>query len=219
MKRRIFAASAALVAGGVLTLATAASAGAQTTASGFTCSATGLRILTTQYGVAGAPGSPCVDRTDSPADRTLVAPLPIPLVVRVAAVSATTANTDFVGQQIANGYAQLAAVQLQLGTLTIQARGLAAEASARCRGIDGKNVAVLSDDGQVADVTINGKTTVIDNKPTDIPLGPLGVLHLNSETRTDSLVTRRALWLHSILGDVVVGEGTAGTYGNPCPQP
>jgi hypothetical protein len=90
------------------------------------------------------------------------------------------------------------AIQDGTGATVISADVLTADGTASCAGFDSSS--------RVVGLNIMGTPIEVSDE-TDIPLGPLGTLHLNYQDTTADQETQRALFLEgSPLGDVIVAE-------------
>jgi hypothetical protein len=74
---------------------------------------------------------------------------------------------------------------------------------------------VLAGSSSIAELKVNGVRIPIGSGPVSIPL-VIGSLSLNSTVVDGDTVTQRAFALHTLLGDVVIGEAKAGKQDNPC---
>jgi len=184
----------------------------------FSCRAAGLRLLGAELAVSNGPESPCRDAT--------AAPLSLPLglgTIRVGASvisSATNQTPDDLRTPPAAGDrseadARTSVVTLLAGATTVKASVVTSHAEARCTA----GVPVLSGSSVVTSLTVNGAPVAIGTGEVRINV-LLGVLHINSTTKTATGVTQRGIWFQStLLGpalDVVVAEAKAGFSGNPC---
>jgi hypothetical protein len=90
------------------------------------------------------------------------------------------------------------AIQDGTGATVISADVLTADGTASCAAFDSSS--------RVVGLNIMGTPIEVSDE-TDIPLGPLGTLHLNYQDTTADQETQRALFLEgSPLGDVIVAE-------------
>jgi hypothetical protein len=210
MRLRTAVALTTALAAGALPLALTPAAGAQ--AAVYTCSGVGLSLLGVPTAVAGGPTAPCDNANATAADTdTLLGPALLPLgTLRVTALDArTTFPSVTFGRPRAVGYGGLGSLRVSLAGVSLAATGLTASASATCVDSPFGSEPAFGTDGRVGQLEINGQLTPIGADPVDIPLG-IGTLHLNNVVQTPTRVTRRALWLQTLLGDVVVGEASAG---------
>jgi hypothetical protein len=188
---------------------------------GFACRAVGLHLLG-DIAVSNGGYNPC--RDDS------AAPLNVPLgsgTIRVGAnvINSSTNQTpdDLINTSPAVGDraeadAHAAIVSLLLGATSVKADVVDSHAEARCSSPLG-GTPVLSGSSVITNLTVNGSPVVVGTGEVKINL-LLGVLHINSTTKTATSVTQRGIWFEStLLGsglDVVVSEARAGFNGNPC---
>jgi hypothetical protein len=167
------------------------------------------------------PSSPTAKPRKPPCTKPTLLDLNRPLVC-ADVVTAQTDNEDDVGEANASA----ANVVIVLGNmpgqqLAIQVRVLTSHAEARC--VDNK--AVLAGNSEVVGLNINGNDQgiITDNNQT-IPLGPLGFITANEQTKTDDKITQRALHIKLLPdtpgeSDVVVAESIADVHGDPCAPP
>lgn len=218
-RRRSLAATVGLTSAAAL-LALAGPAAAAPAGSGFSCRGSAARV-TTALGVstepirANAPGTPC--RVDS---NQILAPTTIgPLSVDAATAAtsqkpATLSSAPLADGDGAGAMGGVTNPKIALPGLAVSASVLDASAGYTCRA--GQPVA--SSSSMVANLTVNGMTIKLpaNDAAFTLDLGPLGSLSLNQTTTTPGTITRRALFLHTPVTDVVIGEAVAGLTGNPC---
>jgi hypothetical protein len=118
-----------------------------------------------------------------------------------------------------SGVAVIDIAPLAPGIPAIRAEVLTATATATCN--NGTNPPTFGSGSTVARLFVNGTeplgavTNPLNGAQT-IPLGPAGNIFLNQTTTTPNSVTRRALVVDTIVGDVIVAEAIADFRGNPC---
>lgn len=197
----------------------------ETDAGRFTCRASALRIsdnavLEALLGEAGSPfeprtanaaGGPCATDSDSSLDETIGgAPGSIRITVQAVATEATgstaSANAGTSRIVISSPTGPVASVEVISTGVTASCTGAAPQLTSGA-------------------IVVSG--TVGDQTFTSAPAGPItipnvGVLHIDWQQQTTdgdtTTLVRRALFLEagSPVGDVVIGESSAGYVGNPC---
>jgi len=184
----------------------------------FVCSATSLRAnsmsLPPNTGTANPAFDPC--RADSHSLAALPPSLNLSgsvLAVATGQSPADLVHTKPLATDKATADASVATVKIIAGLHTISANALSAHAQATCPIPGG--APALSASGLTAQLLIDGKATNA-NQSVDIPLLGGFIVHINSTTTANGVITRRALWVSGPNLDVVVAEAVAGTVGNPC---
>lgn len=217
---RVLVISAVGLAGMIASLAAPAAAAAAPAGSSFSCRASAARVALNglpviEPFVANSPDSPC--STDS---TNVLTPTTIgPVAANVINVNTSQKPTTLGSAPLANGDNATASSTVTnptvtLGSLVIHADVLSAAVAYTCH--DGTPVPTSS--GEVVALTINGQTTEIPQGINQtISLGPLGTLVLNQvDTSHPGTIVRRAVFLTTPLGDVVISEATADIAANPC---
>jgi hypothetical protein len=208
----------ALAAALSLVLPTAASA--NTRQGDFQCRGTALRVGNTEVGVSNRPGIPCRTNVARPVDQDLTVGS-----ARLVVWGPSSSTRSFPPEYRqaapragdgASAQAGASGITLVLGKNVIQVGAVRALDAAICLNrTDPPILTGLHDEPQVAGLTINGKSTLV-NKPTTIPLGIL-TLKLAQQTRTGNTLTQRAFEVTSpVLPTIVIGEAVVGYTGNPC---
>jgi streptogramin lyase len=188
----------------------------------FSCIATVLRIAGLTSTVANPPDVPCVDDTKTLAQVQLSAGV---ITVRLTALNAVTSQTpDNLNSLPAAGdnstaTATVATTRITSGLIiplvTIELGVIASTASATCQVGPGGGLAPLfTGSSHIASLRINGVAITVGSAPLTIPL-VIGSLQLNSTTTTGTSVTQRAVFLDTILTDVVIGEAKANVEAKP----
>ena len=194
----------------------------------FSCRASLLRVdgegllgsLFLEPIVANSAGEPCV----SDAAGVLNEQLAVDALGLSVGLKLLYADTVKDGSNSATAETGVAALRIELGGVlglplggvVIEVEVLTAEAAAECPGpgLRGESTVVgLRINGLEVDVPLGQQPLSVT-----LPLG-LGGLHLNQTTLTGDTVTQRALYLDTILADVVVAEAIADVHGRPCGQP
>lgn len=192
----------------------------------FSCRASALDAAGVEPVVANDPGIPCRDD-----HRTLVQAGLNAGLVRVTAdgLDARTDQTPSVlvstapaAGDNATSTATVASVTISATLVSIKLKVITSRASAECVTTPTGLAPKLTGSSSIAGLSINGLPVAIGSGPVDIPL-VIGTLHLNNTTRTAGSITQRAVWLHTLLADVVVAQSTADVHGtaahpggNPC---
>jgi hypothetical protein len=184
----------------------------------FTCHGTGFSALSVKLATANPQDDPCLDDRSFLANaRTTLLATP-GLVVLTAPEAATDVVPDDQTQAPADGDrgvadAKLAGVTVTLGLTSIKATLLSARAEARCSA----RTPALTGRSTVASLAINNQGYAPGDRAMTIPAG-LATVAVNSTTSAGGKVVQRALWIKTLLGDIVIGEASAGVVGNPCRQ-
>jgi 6-phosphogluconolactonase (cycloisomerase 2 family) len=117
----------------------------------------------------------------------------------------------------AGAYARVAKLLITYGAPLIAARLVTASAHATCTAVeDTRQPAKLTGASQVVGLVIDGQPVNSGSVPQDIALAGGVTLHINNTTIANGVLTQRAIWLQTPLGDTVLGEAVAGEVGNPC---
>ena len=192
----------------------------------FSCRASGLDVGGVEPVLGNGPDAPCVADHQILAHAGLDAGL---LAVTADGLDVSTdqtpdllAGTDPAAGDVATSNATVSTVTISATLVSIELNTVTSQATAGCVSTPGGLVPRFTGSSSVAGLTINGVPMTVGSGPVDIPLA-IGTLHLNSTTVSGDSVTRRAVWLHTALTDVVVAESTAGVHGtaahpggNPC---
>ncbi|MFC9694449.1 Calx-beta domain-containing protein [Kribbella sp. NPDC056951] len=184
----------------------------------FSCRAAAVNLLGNEPVVANRPGTPCVDASQTVAGSTLGSGL---LAVRLGGGRVRTDQTPDAltappsANDTALAAADLATTRISTLGVTIELGAITSRATARCVPSGGGLVPSYGGSSTIASLRVNGLPIPIGTGPVTIPL-VIGSLELNATTTTPTSVTQRAVRLHTIFGDVTLGETRAGTQGNPC---
>jgi hypothetical protein len=193
----------------------------------FSCKATALNLAGLVVVQANPPDVPCVDDHENLANVNLNAGL---LNVRANALDARTDQTPDnldatppAEGDNATATAQIESTRITSGLLvTIELGVIRSTASATCAISIGGLAPAFAGSSHIASLRINGVPITVGSAPLTIPL-VIGSLHLNQTVTTGNSVTQRAVFLDTLLTDVVLGEAKAnveGTpqepHGNPC---
>jgi hypothetical protein len=186
------------------------------------CRASGLALLGTDYWVSNAADHPCTNDAKHLLGVDVSGSSGTNLARLRASVIDTTTTQNFTVPGLvapadgdrARATASASSVRLTFGLL-LDARAdvLASEASVQCA--DG--VPVLRASSNIVNLRL-GAQTITTDKPLDIGVPGLGVIHLNSVITEGDRITSRALWLDlpGTALDIVVSESTADVHGAPC---
>lgn len=192
----------------LLAIIAAPAAAQETSAPGFSCKASAVRVNLLggkiEPIVANPHDAPCAD--DS---KGLVGPLAIgPVTVSGVA----TARTD---SSPGGAHAESAVTRAGIGIGPgITADVLTSRADVGC--VNGQPS--FSTAGEVVALRIGGTLIAIPpgGGPLTVPIPLVGTLYLNEVVTGPGRVTRRALRLDTLLVDVVIAESTVNVEGNPC---
>lgn len=214
-------------ASALLGLAPGAGAAPRPGGADFSCRASAVRVALVgqtllEPTIANAPDAPCADGTSA-----IIAPTDIgPVRVNVANADTTLDPDDLAAAPAANGDAARALATVtnpvvDLQAIRITADALGATASSVCQA----GVPTTTGTSVVANinVTVGGATIPVvlpdANAPVDLDLG-IARLLLNQQTVVNGRLIQRALELRvpsdASIANVVIGEATVGTTGNPC---
>ncbi len=184
----------------------------------FSCQGTGAQILTLTFAVSNAKDSPCRSAHAS----VLHVSGKKSLAVTAHAVSSSTllkagrlpkaGDTAAAKAKVAK--ASIGAIpghKISLGVVTSKVKEVCV------RSKSGGLKLARAATSRVASITIDGKKTVIGNKPVKIPLGPLATIWLNRTIRTTHSLTQRAVEI-DLAGKVLVilAQAQADYSGSPC---
>jgi hypothetical protein len=169
------------------------------------CSATAVRVLTIELVRANPTETPCRSESVGSSNSGPA------LAIETQVLSATTNRLEPPSAPSLGATSQARIVGLRLGLLglTIGVQLLEAEAAVRCSGPSPQ----VTSSSRVIGLQLNGLPITSDRL--EVALG-LVTLRLNQEISTSTGVIRRALWLQTPLGDVVVGEASAGMIAGGC---
>ena len=165
--------------------------------------------------VANNPDAPCADE-----DNVAVGPANLANILRLAALEAHTDRDPDSGDPVsatANARTAGAVINLLSLLMPIKADVLTSAASVRC--VNGAPVYATS--GSVANVVVKTSLlskpiTINGSQPVTINIPLVGKLYLNRVTSSPGRITRQALFLDTLLTDVVISESTANVEGTPC---
>ncbi len=123
--------------------------------------------------------------------------------------SAPPASGDGVSAQ-----STLADLALTVAGISIRVRSAVSTATATCNAAGGLD---LQGTSSVGFLQVAGRTIATGGGPQTVNIPLVGTLYVNRTVVTGTVVTQRAVWLHTVLGaDVVLGESVAGGTGTPC---
>jgi hypothetical protein len=189
----------------------------------FSCIAKVLQIAGLTSTVANPPDVPCADDQKTLAQVQLSAGI---ITVRATVLKATTNQTpdDLVNTVPAVGdnstaNARVDSTRITSGLIiplvTIELGVITSTATATCvAGPGGTLVPSFTGTSNIASLRINGVAVTVGSAPLTIPL-VIGSLQLNSTVTTGTSVTQRAVFLDTLLTDVVLGEAKANVEAKP----
>lgn len=194
----------------------------------FSCRASALNLVGAEPVVANAPDRPCLDATAALAQARLSAGI---LTVSANGLDASTSQTpdDLESAPPAAGdnaaaRSRITSVTISTLLVTIRLDVIESQAAAECVAGPGGLVPRFTGTSTVAGLAINGVPVTVGSAPLTIPL-VIGSLNLNQTAVSAGRVTQRAVFLDTLLTDLVLAESTAdieGTTahpgGNPCRQ-
>ncbi|WP_344313439.1 Calx-beta domain-containing protein [Fodinicola feengrottensis] len=192
----------------------------------FSCRSSVIRIASTEPVVANGPDAPCRDDHQTVARVNVSAGL---ISVQANGLDALTDQqpNDLTGAGPAAGdngsaKATLASVTIVAAAQTVKLTVVQSQAQVECVAGPSGLAPKLTSSSKVTGVSIDGVPVTVGSGPVDIPL-VIGTLHINNTVTTGTSVTQRAVYLHTLLTDVVVAESKADFHGtsahpagNPC---
>lgn len=192
----------------------------------FSCQATALNLAGIVVVRANPPDVPCADDQETLLQLQLGSGI---LAVRATALDARTsltpddlANTAPAAGDNATSTAMVDSTRVTATLVTIELGVIRSTASVTCVAGPGGLNPVFAGSSRIASLRINGLPVTVGSAPLTIPL-LIGALHLNQTVTTGTRVTQRAVFLDTLLTDLVIGEATANMEarpgrpgGNPC---
>lgn len=185
----------------------------------FSCQATAVKIAGLKAAQANPADVPCADDAETVAQVTLNAGI---VKVQTSALDARTDQTPDDPNSAPpaagdSGAAQAVIEQTKIiaGPVVIELGVIKSSASATCVNEAGGLKAKLASASSVASLKINGIPVAVGTAPLTIPL-VVGSLQINSTQTTGTSVVRRAVFLDTLLTDVVLAESKANVEGQPC---
>jgi hypothetical protein len=174
----------------------------------FSCTASVLRVnllgSTIEPLVANAADKPCVDDSSGLVGPIAVGPLSINGLL--------TASTK------ASGHAEASILRAVVGVGAL-VPAISADVLTSSTDVSCKNgQPSFSSSGDVVKVRIGSLVIQVPANQGAVVLNiPLvGTLYLNQVVTTPTSITRRALYLHTLIADVVIAESKSDVSGNPC---
>jgi Bacterial Ig-like domain (group 1) len=182
----------------------------------FSCVATGANLLGTTFAVANPLNSPCATHQAS------VVKIGTVLKIKVAAIKSNTfkkygklpkaGDSAIATSKVAKAMVGLISGKpIKIGVAT-------STATDKCVAKGGKLSLKQTGKSTVAYIMINGKKTVVGNKPMTIPVGPLATIYLNRQIKSGNTLTQRAVEI-DLLGStpsVILAQSAVDFTGNPC---
>ena len=197
----------------------------------FSCRASALRIDGSPLApLIGDPFEPIVANQDGrPCETEDASLIALPLAGPPGSLTVLALHAATNAENGANAKGGVAEVTLRdaVGMEVLRLGVLNAEATGSCDNGEpaltgNSEVASLRISGNEIEIPPDDPATPEDESHVEVPLGPLGTIHVNEEMRTSSadetVLTRRAFWFEgSPLGDIIIGEAIADFSGDPCP--
>jgi hypothetical protein len=188
-------------------------------AGSFSCQATAVKIAGLKAAQANPADVPCADDVATVAQSTLNAGI---VKVQTSLLDARTEQTPdnlssappAVGD---NGSAKavIDSTKIIVGLVVIELGVIKSSASATCvKEPDGLK-ATFAGASSIASMKINGVPVTVGTAPLTIPL-VVGSLRINSTQTTGNTIVQRAVFLDTLLTDVVLAESKANVEGQPC---
>ncbi|WP_173156422.1 Calx-beta domain-containing protein [Phytohabitans suffuscus] len=185
----------------------------------FSCQATAVKIAGLKVAQANPADVPCADDVETVAQSTLNAGL---IKVQTSLLEARTDQTpdDLSSAPPAAGdsgsaKAVIESTKIIAPGLTIELGVVKSSASATCVSAPGGLTSKLAGASSIASLKINGLPVTVGSAPLTIPL-VVGSLQLNSTQVSGDTVIQRAVFLDTLLTDVVLAESKANVEGRPC---
>jgi len=192
----------------------------------FSCQATALNLAGIVVVRANPPDVPCADDHETLAQIQLGSGI---LGVRATALDARTEltpddlpNTAPAVGDNATSTAFIDNTRVTATLVTIELGVIRSTASVTCVAGRTGLIPAFAGSSTIASLRINGLPITVGSAPLTIPL-LIGALHLNQTVTTGTRVTQRAVFLDTLLTDLVIGEATANVEnlpgrpgGNPC---
>lgn len=217
MARLIMATSTLLSAVGVLAFAAAPASAA--TGDHFTCRASALRVqglpslgtLKVEPAIANASNDPCGS------EHTSIANAPAGLSTLLSTGTGVASATTTSAADRGTAASQVADATVLQTSLALNAQLTTASASYICQA----GVPTPQSSSNVVGLRIGTSAPITTSGPVSIPVGGLADVELNRTITTATSVTRRAVDITVLSGlyggaEIVLGEASAGTSGNPC---
>lgn len=184
----------------------------------FSCRASAIRIASIDPVVANDPESPCKDDHRTLAQANLSSGL---ISVKATGLDAVTDQTpnDLTTAPPAAGdnasaKATTASVTITTVATVIKVDLIESNATVQCVAGPGGLTPKMTGSSKVTGLSIDGVPVTVGSGPLDVPL-VVGTLHLNNTATTANSITQRAVWLDTVLTDVVVSESKADFHGSP----
>jgi hypothetical protein len=185
----------------------------------FSCQATAVKIAGLKAAQANPADVPCADDVKTVAQVTLNAGL---IKVQTSLLDARTDQTpdNLNSAPPAAGdsgaaKAVIESTKIFVGPVVIELGLIKSSASATCTSGPGGLAAKFASASSIASLKINGLPVTVGTAPLTIPL-VVGSLQLNSTQTSGGTVIQRAVFLDTLLTDVVLAESKANVEGQPC---
>jgi len=185
----------------------------------FSCQATAVKIAGLKVAQANPADIPCTDDAEAVLQSTLNVGI---LKVQTSLLAAETNQTPndlssappAVGDS-GNAKAVIESTKIIAPLLVIELGVIKSSASATCVKEPEGLKAKLAGASSIASLKINGIVIPVGNAPLTIPL-VIGSLQLNSTQVSGGALVQRAVFLDTLLTDVVLAESKANVEGSPC---
>jgi hypothetical protein len=184
----------------------------------FSCRATGANLLGTMFAIANPADSPCSSK------HATVVKVGKALKTKVEVIKSNTFRKY--GQSpragdTAEATSQVAGAMTGLLGKPIKIGAAASTATDKCVAKGAKLSLTQTGSSTVAYIEMNGKKTVVGNKPMTISFGALGTLYLNRTVKSGNTLTQRAVELDLGTGTsttvaLVLAQSEVDFTGNPC---
>ncbi|GFJ84731.1 Calx-beta domain-containing protein [Phytohabitans houttuyneae] len=185
----------------------------------FSCQATAVKIAGLKAAQANPADVPCADDVATVAQSTLNAGI---VKVETSLLDARTDQTPddlnsappAVGDS-GSAKATIEKTKITAGLVVIELGVIKSSASATCVKEPEGLKAQLAGASSIASLKINGVPVTVGTAPLTIPL-LVGSLQINSTQKTGNTIVQRAVFLDTLLTDVVLAESKANVEGQPC---
>jgi len=185
----------------------------------FSCQATAVKIAGLKAAQANPADVPCADDVKTVAQVTLNAGLvKVQTSLLDARTDQTPDNLNSAPPAAGDSGAAKAVIEstkIFVGPVVIELGLIKSSASATCTSGPGGLAAKFASASSIASLKINGLPVTVGTAPLTIPL-VVGSLQLNSTQTSGGTVIQRAVFLDTLLTDVVLAESKANVEGQPC---
>ncbi|MDQ7904777.1 Calx-beta domain-containing protein [Phytohabitans sp. ZYX-F-186] len=185
----------------------------------FSCQATAVKIASLKAAQANPADVPCADDAATVAQSTLNAGI---VKVQTSVLDARTDQTPNnlnsappAAGDSATAKAGIDSTKIIAGPVVIELGVIKSSASATCTAGPAGLTPKFAGASSIASLKINGLPVTVGTAPLTIPL-VVGSLQINSTQTTGNTVVQRAVFLDTLLTDVVLAESKANVEGKPC---